>query len=458
MRTSTKSFNKIDTLKYVLLPIVIVSILMPVYLQKIHAIPFRYWDEYEWVGRSYFFEFYSAQDFNHPVWSNFESYDQPKLTELVFGYWLSSRFAYEFDEEGPYPYTAFLLKNGFTSLEQEQMEELVDIGSIELMDEYKWIDGKKYSDLENSSAAKIVYQARMLNVFIMSLTVVVTYYLLLLYFHPVVAGIAAVYYGLNSLIMQSSLVAHSEALFLLTFTAALFFLILYLKNSMNRFYLLLFSLSTGLCASVKLNGIMLLFILCAISLTFILKERKISVQILKNISISFLISFLVFVLLNPFTHSSPVANTVKLFQWRVYTSSYDKTVRGYLDTPSERLESIISHFSTSEGNKRFDTLSGNFLQINYLLLTILTIGGLLFYSIRIRRYDVEALVVVVAFVVIVSAMSIYLYFDWPRYYVQLVLLIVIFQISALKITSQGIHSIIMRGVIRLIDNTDKKNR
>ncbi len=445
----TMNIFKKTIITYLLLPLILISVLFTIYLNKARSLPFHYWDEYEWVSRSYFFEFYTPKDLNHPVWDAYESYDQPKLTELLFGFWLSMRFYIEIDHTLQYPYTTFLLKNNFTSLEQDEMELLLQQSSVEPMDENKWIDGKLLRDVQSLTAARIVYQARLLNLLFLLITIVITYYLLLQLFHPLFALGSAIYYGLNSLIIESSLVAHSEALFLLTFTTALLFFVLYVKRSGNLLYIVIFMVFTGLCASTKLNGFLLLGIYCLMSLIQLYHEPKKIKPILRNIFATSIVPFMILVLLNPYTFSSPLVKTYELFQWRVQTSTYEQTAVDFLSTPAERLQRIIEHFSTTDSSRRYDNILERVPNVfeNMFLLT-LSLSGLIYYSFKAIKADQNGQWIIVSFLVIIAAMCLYLFYDWDRYYVQLVIFIIIFQVTSLRMIFNLLYAIFLRAVNR----------
>lgn len=443
------NITRYSIIKFIFLPLLILPILIPKYFLQIKSTPFQYWDEYEWVSTSYFAEFYNPKDLNHPVWKSFESYDQPKLTELLFGFWLSMKFYDEIDHSNAYPYTTFLLKNNYTSLEQEQMVSLLGQKSIVPMDEFTWFDGKRIDELQDITAARLVHEARILNLWILLMAIIITYYLLLQVLNPISAFLASVYYGLNILVLQTALTAQSEAIFLLTFNTSLLFLLLHFRYPKKTLYYFMFLLFTGLCTSTKLNGLMLLLIYFVIILFQTYRKQKTIRMTLTRMILSLIIPFLVLIMLNPYTHSSPIVSTYDLFHWRVSTSTYDRSAEDFLSNPIDRIQHIAEHFTATNSEKRYDIILDKSSNIYMnVVLSMISLSGFVYYCYYAFKDKPKPSFLILSFLTIVGAMSFYLFYDWPRYYIQVVIFIIIFQVTAVQFILYFAYNFIQQKFIR----------
>jgi len=72
-------------IKYFLIPLFIFIIFFTFYNNVYKKISITYWDEEAWLGRGYFFELLIKGDFNNPLWDTPLAFDQPKLTEYMYG-------------------------------------------------------------------------------------------------------------------------------------------------------------------------------------------------------------------------------------------------------------------------------------------------------------------------------------------------------------------------------------
>lgn len=405
------------------------------------TIPVSYWDEFLWVGRSYFFEFYIHGDFKNRIWQSQEAYDQPKLAEYAYGAWL-----YPFYLKGknnnkkPFDYVRFLIKNGFYEIDENYItyySAYKNISHVIRFDESDVGFSKDYLVKYGVNGLKpihLIYQARLLNLFLLTGAVIFAYFFALQFSGRIFAVIFSLFYGSNSLIIDSGLKAHSEALFLFTFNAALLFMSLYFFRGRKILYLSLFSLFAGLCISTKLNGIMLVITFFVINtiLFFVRKEKKIK-YILSN-SLPVIVSFIVFVSLNPFTFSDPVKNVYYMFDWRMKVASvYQANTfkEALLPDGITRIKKIFEHFyfadntSYFNGLRPFEQLSKSINYRGYMIVSF-TIG--LLYSLKlVFNKNIPAIIVVCSFITVLSVMSYYLVLDWERYYAHLSLFFVMFQ-------------------------------
>lgn len=435
----TKLF-KSTQLKLLIVPYILFIVLIFNYGSYLRTIPVSYWDEVIWVGRSYFFEFYIHRDFQNKVWQSVESYDQPKLAEYSYGAWLYPLYLKEKKQnEKPFDYTHFLIKNGFYEIDEYYMDTYSDYKSVSSVIKFDERDAgfpEEYVAKYGTGSLKpidLIYHARILNIFLLVGAVIFAYFFALHYAGFIPAIVFSFFYGFNILIINTGLTAHSEALFLFTFNAALLFMSLYFAKKRKVLYILLFSLFAGLSMSTKLNGAMLvvIFFISNAILLFFSKEKRI-----KHILISILpvvVGLVIFVSLNPFTFSDPIKNVRYMFDWRMKIASGQASYfkESFLPDGASRVKKIFENFYYSEqvpsfnGIKIFEQLgaSKNYGTYQFILFTL----GLL-YSFKLAfSKNITAIVTVCSFITILAFISYYLILDWGRYYAHLPFFFLMFQ-------------------------------
>ncbi len=165
----------------IIYPLAIIAILLPTYYHYSQSFPVAYWDEFLWVGRSYFIDFYSHRDFHNPIWQTQESYDQPKLTEFVYGIWISNLYKNEISENNTYGYTSFLLQSGFSAMDKKFIDTYRPPSAQKNVQIDTWFSGdtddyvKTYGP-QFAKAVEIIYQARKLNILILVMAVIFLYF------------------------------------------------------------------------------------------------------------------------------------------------------------------------------------------------------------------------------------------------------------------------------------------
>lgn len=423
-------------LRLFLVPYVLLTILIFSYGTYTKTIPVSFFDEVLWVGRSYFFQFYIHGDFKNRIWQSFTSYDQPKLAEYAFGAWLYPRYLNEISKNPkPFDYTRFLIKNGFYFIDENYMDTYADYKETSNIVKFDHRDSgfpaeyvAKYGT-DSLKPINLINYARILNIFLLAGAAIFAYFFLLQYAGVVVAIIFAFFYGFNSLIINTGLPAHSEALFLFTFNGAFLFMNLYFTKGRKIVYLLLFSLFTGLCISTKLNGSMLLVIFFVsnilLSLLSLLSIKKIVTHVLYSI-LPVLISIIILVSLNPFTFPNPVKNVQYLFDWRIKTA-FIYQAKGYpesfLPNGISRVKKIFVHFYSSEQRTYFNGVKifneAPVLKNYEGSLIVLFVLGFLLIVKQAYNKNTAAIVFICSLVTILAFMSYYLALDWDRYYAHL---------------------------------------
>ncbi|GAB4219473.1 MAG: hypothetical protein Fur009_5810 [Candidatus Microgenomates bacterium] len=433
-----KNIFKNSFFQLVTIPLVFLIILIFSYFNYGKFLPISYWDEFLWVGRSYFFDFFITRDFNDKVWQSYEAYDQPKLAEYVYGAWIYPLYIIEkTKQKQSFSYTQFLIKNGFYEDNENfknNYSKLKDNIMLLKIDEKEdgyvkdWIE--KYGN-KIIKPLNLIYYARLLNIFLLAGAVILAYYIAFYYKGLIFAIFFSFFYGFNSLIISTGLKAHSEALFLFTFNAAIFFMINYFIKNRRFIYLLLFSLFSSLSMSTKLNGgfLLVIFLMANFILLIFCKEK---IKIFLHSLIFLLIGLIIFISLNPFTYSNPLKNTLFMFENRFKTAVFQSKVFYHsFISQDQAIKKIFENFYFSEKSQYFNKIYFIKSKKYGLYFFVLFIIGFISLLKDIFKKNLVALIMFVSFLIILFFMNYYLILDWDRYYVHLVLFFVFFQLNGL---------------------------
>lgn len=440
---SEENIKKI--IRYILIPLIIFFSFLIYYQNYLYTLPIRYWDEARWIERSYFYELYIKKDFQNPLWNSSFAYDQPRLTEYVFGSVLYPYYLQEKANKGKdYDMGKFLIDHNFSMLEGGKYM-LYRFKNMNFID---WESFNNYSPeyLLNKfgknfgETLNIIYLVRNTNAFILALVIVIVYFIALVSFGDFVAYITALFYGFNKVVLNTSLIAHSEALFLLFFNLSLLCLIfIFRKEKTGACALILFAIFAAFCTQTKINGIMLFGIFSIIYTMKILgyminkAYRKARIGIIKIILVN-LLGISIFMMLDPFTYKNPLNNSLKYFESRVRISLWqmEEKLSPPLTNPFERVMQISNRFllKADENDSYMMVFLTDGLRFPAWLVAVLFIVGitvLLYYSFRTRILVDRQMVLFWSFIFTSFAMSFYLYLDRNRYYVQLVLFFLVFE-------------------------------
>lgn len=410
------------------------------YIGAVGRIPVSYWDEMIWVGRSYFVDFYLKGDLSSPIWQSMASYDQPKLGEYMYGLWIYPKYLYEKSinktEETDYP--KFLIDHGLYLIEEsyfdkykeyfrKKLPEMVLLSSNESGDRYDYLETYGPNVLP---AFDLVTYARKINILWLILAVVVAYKIMENGVGKYRGMIGAMIYGVNSLMVTSALKAHSEGLFILLFNISIWLMLEYFKKE-NWRDLLLLALSIGLCTNTKLNGLMLLPIF---GVTYMVWTRKnINWQnIVRDCFTILVITLALLILVNPFLQDDPVGKIGALFEKRAIAAKMQSELfpKMVLATPMDRIVKIGVNFFSPLRMKTFNEIYGMnveswLLSIGAVLVFLVGLWKVTISAIKDDKYSQYILLMCTGIVVVMSG---YLLLDWERYYIQLVLPVVYFEL------------------------------
>ena len=435
-----KKFFTSLTLSLLIIPCFFFIFFVFTYESVSKTIPVSYWDEILWVGRSYFFENYIHRDFQNKSWQSYESYDQAKFAEYAYGAWLYPIYLnVKMQNKKIFDYTQFLIDNGFSELDddtRQRYSQYIINSHIIRFDQNDEGFLKDYVAKYGSDSLKpisLVYVARMLNVLLLATAVILAYFFVLQHAGFIPAIVFSFFYGFNTLIIETGLKAHSEALFLVTFNASILCMTLYFTKGRRTLYMLFVSIFSGLCMSTKLNGSMLIIIFFILqSVFFIISKQTRVIQVVHSIA-ALLISLLIFMSLNPFTFTDPVRKTLFMFEWRIKVAAHqgNKHQNLYLSNSRVRIQKIFENFyslktrSYYNGVKIFEKSPTENTYIRYLI--VFFVVGLL-YSIKLAfNRNINAIVFICSFVIILFFMSRYLFIDWKRYYIHVSLFFIFCQ-------------------------------
>jgi len=221
--------------KKIIIPLLIFLSFLSFYLFYLKSIPIRYEDEAYWIGRSYFFELFIKTDFNNPLWQSYYSYDQPKLAEYIYGFWLFPKYLIYKREHENIDFGRFLIAHNLYSIKGKEYAEYknnlsqftewgphdYNVSSSELI--------KKYGE-GFKKTVDLIFYARMLNALLLAGYLVIIYFLISSLSGTIIALLTTLFYGINNLILTTGLIAHFEALFLFLFSFGLYLLVRIFSN------------------------------------------------------------------------------------------------------------------------------------------------------------------------------------------------------------------------------------
>ena len=430
----SKNSSKKNLVEWIFIPVVIFSILMPIYVNYQKSLPIRFWDEFLWVGRGYFFDEYLKGNFYDEKWQTHQSYDQPKVAEYYYGITLYAKYINDKKTSSVDSLYNFLDK--YSLIEDSNSKTKIPYKNTDSgnLDYYYQKYGPKSIETIN-----LILEARRYNTVVLTLTAILVYFLGLKIKNSVFGILFSVVYGLNTLVVNTNLVAHSEVLFLLFFNASILTLShLYSRKKVNKFLLLFFAILSGFCMSTKLNGAMLLIIFLILQLYSLLASNKKSIFLIrKRIQQSIavvLISFLVFLILNPFALLKPIENTQYMLSYRMLTANGQAA--NYADlalkNPLSRLVKIFENYYVLE-TKNFNQIilvqdqpiSKLYFKSTLFLLILGLFSSVSFRS-RHKRKN-KYFIFIISFFITMFVSILYIKIDWERYFVHLALFFLFFQ-------------------------------
>lgn len=266
------------------------------YLRIGPTLPITYYDEAWWIGDSYFFDLL-LHDRRNPVWNSVYAYDQPKLVHYLFGMVLYPEFLYEKQSDKSLTYFRYLSNHKLLCYEcigDAYLPANTPVISRELFE-------RNILSSEFAITRSFIMRVRMFNAVVAVLTVIAVYVLGIGLWGTGWALALAIWYGMNSLVIRTALLAHADALLLLFYSVAVTSLYWFIRKRSTA-ALFFFSVCTGLAASVKLSGFALVPLFVMMVLVDVLVGRKRQerfISLAKNTAVVLVVSLGLFILLNP---------------------------------------------------------------------------------------------------------------------------------------------------------------
>ena len=327
-------------LSIVVLPLCLGSIFYFYYRTIVNSEPVNYYDEVMWIGKSYFFDLF-IHDKTNTLWDSVYSYDQPKLVEYMFGMSVYPSYLQEKKKDSGLTYFAFLSRNRLLCDACIDAEHLPADSVL-----------TSYNDFLTNPPSKtetqfysLVTSARTVNVFISIATIMLVYYFGMSLWGTISGLFLALFYGSNSLILRTTLLAHADALLLFFMIASLYFLFLYMKKSRIEFYFLS-SACIGCMASVKIIGLILLlpFIFLTIS------AKNAGKQVQRFMGVLFIIAS-IFWLFNPYIRKNPFQRIQTMYTHRLYQEFWvgPNDASYFMPEPKNRIVSVYERFFVPTG-------------------------------------------------------------------------------------------------------------
>jgi len=435
--------------KHFLIPLFLFIVFFTFYNNIYKKVLITYWDEGGWLGRGYFFELLMKGDISNPLWDTPLAFNQPKLTEYMYGAAIYPAYLKYKKNLGKknIDYAQFFIDKNFFQVNGDKYEkykknnrQFIDWGQGKFVDFNVSANQliKKYGQ-NFQKTIDLIFTARKMNVILLSLNILIVYFIVINYLDIFPSLFAVLLFGFNNFIINASLRAESEGLFLFLFNLNLLILILTVKK--NRLFSILFAVVAGLLWQTKLNGAMMLIIFDIVFFTKAVidwfKSKKIIMDDVLLLFIVNLLTLLVFVNTNFFIMKSPIKNILVYYQERndqtqVQTKEFplDK-----LSTPKARISIIYDNFLI---NPHYLNVS-DFLPpiINWIFNTpiykliyrtsfLFGFGSVLISFFRKKKSNMIFLLVI--FLLIQLIMSQYLVLNWDRYFIQLTLFFIIFTV------------------------------
>ncbi len=442
--------------KELLWGIVLAALLLIFYIYVYKLIPVSYYDEPLWIGRGYFFDLFLHGDFTNPLWRSDDGIDQPKLMELLYGFELYPNYLrYKQQAKNSHKdYLTYLIdQNLYDAFNLKDEPSLAKYRAYQLSkkDYIRWDNSTEGNErdyiLQYGESFRKTFEtiitARRINIIFLTAAGVALYALALKYFYIIPSLLIAASFGFNSLVIDVSLHAHAEALFIALFIVSVYLMVVHFSAKVFSARMnILCALCIGLCTTTKLNGIMLIgFYVIFTLFRFVLKPFKNNITenikyAVSLVSILLLVIELVIVL-NPSTYSNPIFGIWKLYthRWETALGQGALDSKDYLVTYGQRFASIYDAYFNSNRVMTFNSmyLFRNFPVnpiINIINLSLFTIGIVSFAirngSVRTPSVYVRICFISIMIVTVVITTS-YLMLSWQRYYIQISIFILWFE-------------------------------
>lgn len=267
------------------------------YTSKIPQASFEF-DEHTWIVRgAIFFDLaFLKRDFSRPEWRDWTSYDQAKLPEFFYGALL------------------------YAAYRQSPVKTLTetDFGVTLLKPKNEWAGQIRVPLSQIPQRFRrnidILVLARTAVVFIAMICLLFTFLIGLQLRSDALGFTALLILAINPLFRSQAVTAKSDILFLCTLLITFYLSLKYLEKAAWK-TLVLLGIFSGLNAAAKLHGLLIIVVVTVGLAGTAVVNRRFGKSILRIVVFP-VIAFTVFIILNPFTWTDPVANTIYMIRSR----------------------------------------------------------------------------------------------------------------------------------------------
>ena len=396
-------------------------------------------DEIMFVGRSYFLDHYLQADFQNKIWKSFDSYDVPKFGEFSYALLLKSYFNFSSSKEylsqtnfynafSSEEFLSYLNSKGYEK-DEVPKEFNSKFMNTEWADFLKFLREEKHTSISEfpettTKNLKTIFIARKLAVIIAFLNLFLVF-LICSKMKNITQGIICIIMLIfNKSFITISTRAMGDGFFLMTILSS--FILSQkiiedysIKKKFNTPLLLSLGIIIGIGISSKLNAGLALIYFSSLILILIFKNKILINKGIVAIIITTITSYLTFLLLNPFTWTNPIKNSLFMIQHRIEVFKIQQLYFPDIATITLKTKVINTIKSVF------------FANTNMLWGLILLLSAVLGFSFILKKYlkfknDFFKLSLLLLTVVIAIPTIIFLPLNWLRYYYPIIILVNIF--------------------------------
>lgn len=355
-------------IKYKAAAAVLLFVLSFFYSLLYRGFTLSYYDEAIRVARGYMLELFLKGDLKNPLWQSVDGYDQPMLSQFVYGAMLYPDYVNAKAGNGPRDYLTYMIDlNLYDATYQSEYSVIAPYVAYQTHKK-DFIDWSNATNGGNTAlllhygpqfqkTIHAVLTARSINVVFMSITSVILFFLAMRFFPVAAALLITLWYGTNSLIVSSGLLAMNEGLFLLLFVSGVYLLVDYFSGLLSLKKAVLIGLVSGLCMATKLNGVMIYVFFAFIAFVnacILFAHRKYRQAVTQALTVVVVgaITCMTFIAINPFTYPNPLRNIMTMYTYRLDSAKKDTEwdTQHSLPTLSDRAYVFVEDFFGNQAN------------------------------------------------------------------------------------------------------------
>lgn len=391
-----------------------------------------FWDEFHWIGKTYFFDYFFLKRDKGEVWATEDAIDQPFIVPFVYGALIYFRYKDQVNKEGDF--TRFIIKRNFYQIlyfTKQNYEKIKytkwnvsdhDKSSSELINKYG-INFKK--------TIEIILFLRKFN----AILLIISYFIFSFLGYLVTKSLlfSVILYAnisVNSFYAKWNIYANADGLLYFFYTIIILILTIYAKNKnrdlfYNSIYLIILSFIISISINIKLIGLIcIIYTLIIITIKFIEYNNK--VFLLTFHFLLFISSILIFwILFNPSLFYG-YFNISEMLNYRLNTHIEQSIIfnNSLLPTPFKALLSIVEKIFFNKEYFHFNQ-EFFFLISGLINLLLFFFGCYLGLSYKIMKIYLTIFLINVIFFISLFKLN------WDRYYLMFVPFTVFFHSYAI---------------------------